>query len=108
MIGPCGKNLFNKGNYDCLSESKVKFSSPEAVSRQLNNNVASLLKGFAELGEMTDALVVAVAPLAPEHCHIDIQTTDAGPGVGNDLDLQAHFYYAPTVLEILNNIRLSR
>ena len=45
---------------------------------------------------MTDALVVAVAPLAPEHCHIDIQTTDAGLGVGNDLDLQAHFYYAPS------------
>ena len=56
---------------------------------------------------MIDGLVVAVAPLAPEHRPIDIQT-DADPGVGtikhivglrlrmvesfliNNLDLQAH------------------
>ena len=61
---------------------------------------------------MIDGLVVAVAPLPPEHHPVDIQT-DADPGVGtsehivglrlrmvesyiNNLDLQAHNYIVGT------------
>ena len=43
---------------------------------------------------MTDALVVAVAPLAPEHHQVDIQKLFFF--YRHDLDLEAHFYYAPT------------
>ena len=63
------------------------------------------------LGYSVHDLFDKVAPLAPLHKPIDIQTTDAGPGVGtseelvrlrltesfliNDLDMQVRMHYAP-------------
>ena len=43
-----------------------------------------------QLGEMTDVLVVAVAPLAPEHPRLISRNFSYYRNV------QAHFYYAPT------------
>ena len=66
---------------------------------------------FSEVGTLAKNITLRVTPLVPEHRSIDIQTTDAGPGVGtretivrlrlvesfviNDLDYQARFHYAP-------------
>ena len=36
---------------------------------------------------MTDAPLVAVVLLAPEHQPIDIQTTDSGPGAGTSKEI---------------------
>lgn len=66
---------------------------------------------FMSLQRSIEELIARLAPMTPKHRPIDIQTSDAGPGVGtkeqlvvcrltesfiiNDLDLIARFHYAP-------------
>ena len=48
----------------------------QKLSLQLDSSFTIMLLHFwkgLQLGEMTDTLVVAVAPLAPEHGQVDIQ-----------------------------------
>ena len=66
---------------------------------------------FASIVISVKSLIQQLQNIIPKHRSIDIQTTDAGPGVGtseklvkvrlaetfiiNDLDLQVRFHYAP-------------
>ena len=66
---------------------------------------------FDQIASLCTNLIETISPFTPQHKPIDIQTTDAGPGVGtsekmvrirltesfilNDLDMQVRFHYAP-------------
>ena len=66
---------------------------------------------FNQIASLCTSLIEIISPFTPKHKPIDIQTTDAGPGVGtsekmvrirltesfilNDLDMQVRFHYAP-------------
>ena len=79
---------------------------------QSNRLIADIiLKLYQDLANKVKDTSCLIAPLIPQHRPIDIQTSDAGPGVGtseeivrlrlveqfliHNLDLQARFHYAP-------------
>jgi hypothetical protein len=113
------QTIFRESSYECPGDLDVVLQSVQQVcdnlkSTQSSQNASILnqcVEDFSHLGNTIEVLLETISPLVPAHRPIDIQTTDAGPGVGtneeivrlrmtesfliNDLDMQVRFHYAP-------------
>lgn len=105
------KELIGLPVYDILHDCLSHFTDAKSNLLQPDLSLERIENAYDELNVCVSYVMEQIQPLCPLHRPVDIQTSDAGPGVStgeeivrlrlveqfllNNLDLQARFHYAP-------------